>query len=114
MNTKFFITVILSVILTANIAMAQKKVETITFSTAAQCEMCKERIEKELVYTKGIKFAELDMETKDLTVTYKTRKISKQEIKNIVLNLGYDVDGEQGNQENYQNLPKCCKKPEDR
>ena len=43
---------------------AEKKVEVTTFLTSAICGECKERIEKELNYTKGVVYAELNMDTK--------------------------------------------------
>jgi len=52
-----------------------KKNGTIVIKTSAQCEMCKEKIEKELTYTKGIKKVELDLITKDLSVTFQTKKL---------------------------------------
>ncbi len=111
---KNLIIVIISVLFVSNFAVAQKKVETVVYKTSAQCEMCKDRIEKELYLTRGIKKAELDNDTKQLKVTFRTRVISEAKIKEIVANLGYDVDGTERNTETYEKLPTCCKKPEDR
>ncbi len=111
---KTLITVILAILFVSNTAVAQKKMETVVYQTSAQCGMCKTTIEKELALTGGIKSAELDNETKQLRVTFKTRRINEAKIKEIVANLGYDVDNVKGNQENYKKLPACCKKAEDR
>lgn len=97
-----------------SIALFGQKYNTVQFLTSAQCNLCKDRIENELIYTKGITKANIDVNTKIATVSYKTKKITEQQIINIMLNLGYDVNGQTGNQTAYQNLPNCCKKPQDR
>ena len=57
------------------------KFEIVTIQTSAQCGDCKTRIEDGLNYTKGVKFAELDLITKKVTVKYASKKISLQQVK---------------------------------
>jgi copper chaperone CopZ len=90
-------------------AFGQKKVEEVIIQTTAECNECKERIENKLNYTKGVKFADLDVLSKKLTVKFKTKNITLQEIKTIVSELGYDADDTKANQEAYKSLPECCK-----
>lgn len=90
-------------------AFGQKKTEKVVLQTSAECGSCKERIETKLNYTKGIRFAELDVPSKKLTVEFKSSKISLKEIKDIVVALGYDVDDLKANPEAYEALPSCCK-----
>ena len=85
-----------------------QKAETSVIQTSAQCNDCKERIEGKLNYTKGIKFAELDMETKKVTVKYSVMKISLQKIKETIAAIGYDADDVKAKQEDVLKLPKCC------
>ena len=101
---------IMIAIFTVGLTFEQSKVETITIKTSAVCDMCKEKIENELNYTKGVKFAELEVETKMLTVKFKTDKISKDRIVSIVNSIGYDADGKEGDKKAYAELPGCCKK----
>ena len=68
----------------------------------------RDRIEEMLNYTKGIKFSELDLETKKLTVKYATKKISLAEIKTKLSELGYDADEVKSNPESVKKLPLCC------
>lgn len=95
----------------ATMVMAQKTPKTLekSFQTTAECNSCKNRIEGKLNYTKGIKFAELDVPSKVLTVKFKMSKISEKEIKEIVANLGYGIDDMNANAEAYEALPACCK-----
>jgi copper chaperone CopZ len=74
----------LFILLTLN-GFSQKtpKIQTVVISTSSQCDDCKERIEEKLNYTKGIKFAELNLETNKVEVKFSTKKITLLEIKNI-------------------------------
>ncbi|OJJ23139.1 MerP protein [marine bacterium AO1-C] len=87
-----------------------KKVATIEIKTSSQCEMCKERIEKAMAYEKGIKSAVLNVESKILTVTYKTRKTNPDKIRKAVSKVGYDADEVPAWKKAYDKLPACCQK----
>ena len=82
--------------------------QEVVFKTSAECGACKERIEGKLNYTSGIKFAELDVPTKELKVKFNTKKITLAEIKNIVAEIGYDADDVKANPESVKKLPACC------
>lgn len=82
--------------------------ETIQIKTNAECNQCKERLEGELNYVKGIVFAELDAETKVLTVKYKKDQISSDEIRKRISEIGYDADHIKANAASQEALPKCC------
>lgn len=85
-----------------------KKVETAQIMTSAECGQCKDRIEGVLNYTKGVKFAELDVPSKVVTVKYSTKKISLDEIRQILSETGYDADEVKANPEEVKKLPMCC------
>jgi len=102
---KYFLS--LAILIICGISFSQKA-ETSIIQTSAQCNDCKERIEGKLNYTKGIKFAELDMETKKVTVKYATKKILLQKIKETIAGIGYDADEVKAKQEDVLKLPKCC------
>jgi mercuric ion binding protein len=82
--------------------------ETDTILTSAECENCKERIEDMLNYTKGVKFAELEVKTKKLVVKFNTDKITLSEIKQKLSELGYDADEVKANESAQKKLPLCC------
>jgi len=89
-------------------SQSQPKVKTIVIQTSAECGDCKDRIENKLNYTKGIKFAELNLDDKKVTVKYSTSKISELEIKKIIAEIGYDADEVKAIPAAVQKLPKCC------
>ena len=86
-----------------------QKVQTKVIHTSAECGACKDRLEGVLNYTSGVKFAELDLETMDLTIKFKTAKISLDEIKVLITETGYDADDMKANPEAVEKLPACCK-----
>lgn len=83
--------------------------EEVTIQTSAECQACKERIEEALIYTKGVKYAELDLHTMVITVGYSPKKITLDEIKQKISNTGYDADDVKANPESFNQLPACCK-----
>lgn len=97
--------------LLASTAEAQelKKVEEVRIQTSAKCFDCKERIEGALNYLKGVIFAELDNETKVVTVRYKTKKVNLDQIKAEIAATGYTADEVKAEQAAVEKLPACCK-----
>jgi len=97
--------------LIANGASAQelKNVEEVKIQTSAKCGDCKERIEGALNYLKGVKFAELNNETKVVAVRYKTKKVTLDEIKAEIASVGYDADDVKAQEAALEKLPACCK-----
>lgn len=82
--------------------------ETVVIHTNSECGMCKDRIEKDLNYRKGIVFAELEVATKELTVKYNKQKITLDEIRTIIAEMGYDADNVSANPTAQSELPACC------
>ncbi|WP_343637175.1 heavy metal-associated domain-containing protein [Fluviicola sp.] len=103
---------ILALLVVSSFAFGQKpagKVETVVIMTSAECGECKERIEGALNYTKGVKFAELDVESRKLTMKFKNDVITLDEIKKQLSALGYNADEVKADPAAYEKLPACCK-----
>jgi copper chaperone CopZ len=77
--------------------------------TSAECGSCKTRIEGVLNYTKGVKFAELNVLEKTVVVEFNPKKITVEEIRKIISETGYDADKVKANAKSQSELPKCCK-----
>jgi copper chaperone CopZ len=95
--------------LTSILSAQQEGKPVIKIQTSAECNECKARIEEKLNYTKGISWSELDVPTKVCTVKYNAAKISKEEIQQIIVQLGYDADSLKADPTAYAGLPSCCK-----
>ncbi len=85
----------------------QKKVETIQFEVGGVCEMCKERIESALD-VKGVKFAEYDLDEHLLTVTFKTKQITEEQIHQRIADVGHDTNKVKVKDDVYDSIHHCC------
>ena len=101
---------ILIATLAVNVSFAQKTIETVEIQTSAVCDMCKETIEKQLAFTKGVTAAELDVKSAIVTVSYKTNRTTLDDIRAAINEVGYDADDSPAEKKAYDNLHHCCKK----
>ena len=99
--------IILFSVLTVN-AWAQK--ETVKILTSASCVgiCCKDRIEQEMQFTRGVTAVDLDIESKILTVTFKTKKTDAEKLRKAISLIGYNADDVQANKKAHDKLPSCC------
>ena len=107
------LSVALMVFFSTSYSTAQEKsknAEEIKIQTSAVCGMCKDRIEHNLAYEKGIKNVSLDDETKVVTVGYSPKKTNPDEIRKAISKIGYDADDVAADPVAYEKLLGCCKK----
>jgi copper chaperone CopZ len=83
--------------------------EVVKIKTSSECGSCKKRIEGKLNYTPGVKYAELDVESKIVEVKFNTKKISADDIRKIISETGYDADDVKAIPSAVEKLPACCK-----
>ena len=74
--------------------------------------MCKETIEKDMAFEKGVKDSDLDLETLVLTVTYNPKKTDPETIRKRITKVGYDADSLKRDKEAFLKLPDCCQRPD--
>ena len=86
------------------------KTETVRIKTSAICEMCQERIEKNLLLVKGVKDAHLNLDDKVVTVVFQPGKVSVEKIRQAIQKTGHDADGQPADRKPYNRLPDCCQK----
>lgn len=87
-----------------------KNEEVLKVKTSAVCKMCKKRIEKDMSLTKGVSKAELDLETKVLTLVYNEKQTNPKKLKEAVSKIGYDAGEVVADQKAHNRLPDCCQK----
>jgi mercuric ion binding protein len=66
-----------------------KEVSIVRFSTSIDCENCVNTIMKNVPFEKGVKDVSCDLETKEVTVKYKSDKTSPELLKRAIEKLGY-------------------------
>ena len=103
------IILILAIIFYTTTVVGQNKNEKVAFEVAGICEMCKERIEKAALTTKGVKYANWDLETHMLSLIIDERKTTVQKIQENVAAVGHSTVEVETTLEAYNNLDECCK-----
>jgi copper chaperone CopZ len=102
--------ILISLLFISCITLGQKKqtVDTVYIKTSALCGDCKDRIETALNFEKGVKFAELNLETKVATCVYKPTKVTLAQLRLALVRAGYDADEMKADTVAVKLLPKCC------
>ena len=100
--------IIITLVFCVTNTFAQK--ETVTIITSAECvlDCCKDRIEEEMKFTKGVTAANLDIESGILSVTFKTRKTDIDKIRLAISLIGYNADTVIADAKAHEELPACC------
>ena len=80
--------------------------------TSGQCEHCKETLEKNLRFEKGVKKVSFDVNSHIVNVKYDDAKTTIRNIQIAITKLGYDADSLIADSKAYEKLNACCKKPE--
>lgn len=78
------------------------------------CGMCKKRIEGAALKTKGVKFAQWDVKTHQLSLIVDERKTDKATIQQNILNVGHDIILSENKKleaalKAYESVNPCCK-----
>lgn len=81
----------------------------VDINTSAVCSMCKEAIEYDLAFEKGVKSATLDVPSKVVTVVYNPKKTDADKIRKRITKVGYHADNFERDSVAYEKLPFCCK-----
>lgn len=105
---KFLMTIILGLSMLSSIDTQAQNVETLKFEVGGVCEMCKARIEKALD-VKGVKTAEYNLEKHECTVVYSTKKITEDQIHQLIADVGHDTCKIKATDEAYGKVHECCK-----
>ena len=80
--------------------------------TSGQCEHCKETLEKNLRFEKGVKKVSFDVKSHIVNVKFDEAKTTIRNIQVAITKLGYDADSLLADPKAYEKLNACCKKPE--
>ena len=87
----------------------QEKNKKMNFEVDGRCEMCKMRIEKAALGVTGVKFAEWDVASHELSLIVDQRKTNSMQIKTALVNVGHDTKEIKATQEAYDKIHACCK-----
>jgi copper chaperone CopZ len=111
-NMKTNVITVLSLFLVV-VGFAQDKNKKMAFEVDGKCDMCKMRIEKAALGVPGVKFAEWDIPSHQLSLIVDERKTNSMEIKSALVAVGHDTKELKATQEAYDSVHPCCKYRED-
>ncbi|RYY98408.1 MAG: hypothetical protein EOO11_08135 [Chitinophagaceae bacterium] len=105
MKTILSLVLFLSFLCLATTASAQSKKQS--FKVAGECGMCQKTIEK-AAKAAGATSAAWDVDTKLLTVSFKSTATNTAKIQKAIADAGYDTPGFTATEEAYKSLHACC------
>jgi mercuric ion binding protein len=101
--------IVLGLMLIGTVSFAQNKNAKATIEVDGVCLMCKTRIEKASIKTKGVKIANWDVKTHELKLIFDERKTSLKKIKESIVAVGHDTKDIKAKEDVYNNIDPCCK-----
>lgn len=96
-------------LLVSSIGFSQNNSYKTTIEVDGVCKMCKKRIEKACLKTKGVKFAVWNVKTHELNLIYNPEKVDLEAIKINIAAVGHDTKTLKAPEEIYMQLADCCK-----
>ena len=100
---------ILAMLLLTVTAFAQNKNARASLEVNGVCLMCKERIEKASIKTKGVKSAVWNVKTHELKLIFDERKTDVKTIQTNIASVGHDTKEIKATEEAYNSVHPCCK-----
>ncbi|GAA3603045.1 heavy-metal-associated domain-containing protein [Flavivirga amylovorans] len=104
---KKIITVI--IVLITTVSFSQNKNARASMEVDGVCLMCKTRIEKASLNTKGVKSAVWNVKTHELKLIYDERKTDVKTIQKSILAVGHDTKEVKATDEAYATVHPCCR-----
>lgn len=79
-----------------------------TIEVNGNCDQCQKRIQKAAFSVSGVKSANWNIETHELSLILNEEKATILNVKTAVAKAGYDTDEVKTTVEDYDKLPGCC------
>jgi len=95
------------------ISFAQNKNARASIEVDGVCMMCKNRIEKASLKTKGVKSAVWNVESHELKLIFDENKTDLTTIQKNIAAVGHDTQTLKATDEAYDSVHPCCKYRED-
>jgi copper chaperone CopZ len=105
---KQFILVFFSLSLSTALLAQTPRTITTSFNVSGICGLCETTIEKAMD-VKGVVVADFNLENNVLTVTYKPKKITEDQLHALLNEVGYDTEKSKATEEQYAKTHDCCK-----
>ena len=92
-------------------SLSQSKGKTVKedFLVSGNCIMCKNRIETATLKLNGVKYVNWNSKTSNFSIIYNSKKVTIDEIKSKIAEVGHDNGKYISTLETYDGLPDCCR-----
>ncbi|WP_299096370.1 heavy-metal-associated domain-containing protein [Winogradskyella sp.] len=101
--------ILIFTLLITTVTFAQNKNAKASMEVDGVCGMCKERIEKAAIRTKGVKSAVWSIDTHELKLMYDERKTNLETISKNIAAVGHDTKEIKATDEAYDSVHPCCR-----
>ena len=101
--------ILLVVVLTTSVTYAQDKNARATIEVDGICGMCKQRIERASLNTKGVKSAVWNVDSHLLNLIFDERKTDLITIQKQIASVGHDTHEIKATEEAYNSVHDCCR-----
>lgn len=101
--------ILIFTVLITTITFAQDKNAKASLEVDGVCGMCKARIEKAAIRTKGVKSAVWNVDTHELKLIYDARKTNLKAISQKIADVGHDTKEIKATDDAYDSVHPCCK-----
>ena len=95
--------------ITATQAQKKKRNAKLVVEVDGVCMMCKKRIEKAALNTKGVKYANWNVTSHQLMLIMDERKTNEKIVCQNLATAGHDTEEFKASEEAYASLHTCCK-----
>jgi mercuric ion binding protein len=102
------ILIVLIMTLIGSTSYAQNKNAKASMEVDGVCMMCKVRIEKAAIKTKGVKAATWNVNTHELKLIYNEGKTDLKAIQANIVAVGHDTKELKATDEAYNSVDACC------
>jgi|SRR5690606_28471334 len=100
---------LMAFVLATAVGTAQDRNKKMAFEVNGLCQMCKARIEKAALGVSGVKYANWDIPSHQLSLVVDERKTDAMKIKSAIAAVGHDTKELKATQESYDKVHPCCK-----
>lgn len=89
-------------------ANAQNKNAKHNLTVKGNCGMCKDRIEKAAYGVNGVKVADWNEETQNLSIILNEKKNTVEVVEDAIVAVGHDTNAKKADDKVYTALAACC------
>jgi cation transport ATPase len=108
MKNVFLGMMLLLVTLSTQAQVKKNKNAKYTTEVNGNCEQCQKRIQKAALSVNGVKSANWNIETHQLSLLLNEEKTDILAVKKAIAKVGHDTDLVKATKEVYDNLHSCC------